>query len=125
MVPQILCYFPGQTATFFLETKDGYGARANSVTTPIVTRVFAFNIADGYNLLDGYLTTDGYEQPTTKMDTGLYFVEMTFPKNASSIGSYLVDLTYTDPASSRLTTQTYQVVINAPYGNYSATVRTS
>lgn len=119
---QTLLFFPGQKATIFLETKDSDGYRVNSATNPLITRIFAFTSTDGYNLYDGYLKSDGYEQPLTKVDTGLYFAQVTLPKMAASLGSYLIDVEYTDPVTTFLTTKTYQIIVNAPFGNFSASV---
>lgn len=118
----ILSYFPGQKVTVFLETKNASGVRANSATIPVVTRIFGFNSSDGYTLYDGYIKTDGYQQTMTKMDTGLYFVNVTLPKGASSIGCFLMDVSFTNPANSTLNTQTYQIVVTAPFGNFSTTI---
>ncbi len=115
----ILSYTPGQKSTIFLEVKNSDGYRANSLTAPFISRIFAFTSTDGYTLYDGYLKTDGYNQPFTKVAVGLYFAQLTLPKLAASIGSYLVDASYTSPIDGYVKTQTYQILINAPYGNFS------
>ncbi len=113
-----LHYFPGQKATIFLET-------LNPST---------FARQDGYNLLDGY---DGYpviervifpdlslaqDFPThmAKLDNGLYFFQFTLPFNGASVGSYLVDGYYNQPVTGTKLTFLYQVIVNAPFGNYNA-----
>lgn len=118
----ILSYFPGMKVTVFLETKDADGYRANSATTPVVTRIFGFNSLDGYTLYDGYIKTDGYQQNMTKIDTGLYYVNVTLPKGASSVGCFLIDVTYTNPLNNKPNKQTYQIVVTAPFGNFSTTI---
>jgi hypothetical protein len=116
----VFTFFPGQKATIFLETLDSDGYRTDSPTTPVVTRVFGFNIADGYTLLDGYFGTDGYQQPMTKFSTGLYYVKFTLPKGATALGNYLVDVSYVDPITLFSLKKIYQVFINAPFGNFGA-----
>ncbi len=113
-----LHYFPGQKATIFLET-------LNPTT---------FARQDGYDLLDGY---DGYPVidrvifpdlslavgfPThlAKLDNGLYFYQFTLPLGAASVGSYLVDGYYNEPVSGIRFSFLYQIIVNAPFGNYNA-----
>lgn len=119
---QILTYFPGQKVTVFLETKDTDGYRFDSSTIPEITRIFGFNSLDGYALYDGYIGTDGYVKPMTKIDTGLYFANVILPRGASSVGCFLIDATYTNPITGNLNTQTYQIVVTAPFGNFSTTI---
>jgi hypothetical protein len=115
---QTLLYTPGQKVTIFLEVKNVDGYRTNSLTTPVVTRIFQFALVDGYSLFDGYLKTDGYQQPMTEIVAGLYFAQVTLPKMASSVGSYLVDVSYTDPISTFPAVHTYQIIVTAPFGNF-------
>jgi hypothetical protein len=119
---QILSFFPGQKVTVFLETKNSDGYRADSLTVPEITRIFGFNSSDGYTLYDGYIGTDGYHKPMTKIDTGLYYVNATLPRGASSVGCFLIDVKYTNPITSMTNTQTYQIVVTAPFGNFSTTI---
>lgn len=117
---QFVTFFPGQRATIFLETKDTDGYLADSLTTPIVNRVFVVNVNDGYTTLDGYFGTDGYSQPMTRMAEGLYFAKFNLPKGATSIGSYLIDVGYIDPSTLLPATKLYNLFINAPFGNFGA-----
>lgn len=119
---QILSYFPGQKVTVFLETKTSDGYRANSATTPFISQILAFTSADGYTAYDGYLKTDGYHQPFTKIAVGIYFAQIILPKTASAVGSYFIDAIYTNPLNSNPNTQTYQVIVNAPFGNFGTTI---
>lgn len=104
----VLSYFPGQKVTIFLEVVDGYN-RVNSITTPKI---------DGI-LLPDFSAMIGYPQFMSQIDIGLYVFQFTLPTGAASIGSYLVDASYTyqDGYSN---SQLYQVVVNAPYGNFGA-----
>lgn len=114
----VLHYFPGQKATIFMET-------LNPTT---------FARQDGYNLMDGYdgypvitrvIFPDlslalGFPQHMVKLDNGLYFFQFTLPFTASSVGSYLVDGYYNQPVTGTALTFLYQIVVNAPFGNYNA-----
>ncbi len=118
---QILEYSPGQKITLFLDTKnsDGY-------------------YADGY-YSDGY-SIDGYESPVlyrminpdfslnqlfpqamTKFATGLYYIEYTLPSGAAAVGSYFIDIAYREPDTYLLKFQSYNIIVNAPFGLYSVT----
>jgi len=104
-------YFPGQLATIFLETLDGYGVRANSPSTPTVNRI----IVPGFNL------APNYPQNMSQFDTGLYYFQFNIPVGAISIGSYLVDVEYIRPSDGISVNKTYQIICTSPFGNYSAT----
>jgi hypothetical protein len=54
----------------------------------------------------------------TKVETGLYVAQFTLPTGAASIGSYLVDISYTHPTTNIVNTDIYQVIVTAPYGNF-------
>lgn len=109
---QVLSYFPGQIATIFLEVTDGYNnVREDSSTTPVVVRIFKPDLT--------YM--DGYIQPMDRLDTGLYRFQFTIPTGASAVGSYLVDVAYTDPDGFN-SSATFQVVVTAPFGNFGVTI---
>jgi len=114
-------FFPGQIATIFLETTDSDGYHVDSLTTPIVTRIFGFNSTDGYTLYDGYFGHDGYQKPMISIDTGIYYAKFTLPKNAASIGSYLIDVNYTDPVTTFPRSKLYTLFINSAFGGFGAT----
>lgn len=115
MTTEQLSYFPGMQATIFLETLDGYGQRTNDgydgYTTPVVTRII---------LPNGNLA-DNYPQPMNQLDVGLYNFQFTLPTGGSSIGSYLVDVAYVNYLG-YINTQTYQIIVTAPFGVYSVGV---
>lgn len=106
----VLSHFPGNKVTIFLEVVDGYG-RVDSITTPQI---------DGI-LFPDYSAAPGYPQPMGHVGTGLYTFQFVLPTGAASIGSYLVQASYSyqDGYSN---SQLYQVVVTAPYGNFSTTV---
>ncbi len=111
-MPTVLNYTPGQQVTIFQEVKDGYGVRTDDGYVPVVTRV----------VFPGFTLATGYPQSMTRLDTGLYYFQFTLPLGAASVGSYLVDITYLNPINGFLNTNTYQVVVTAPFGNFGLTV---
>lgn len=117
MIP-VLSYSPGQTATIFLEVTDGYSnVRVDSTTTPVVNRIFMPDLT----LMDGYV------QDMTRIDTGLYTFQFVLPTGASAVGSYLVDVIYNSPftaggnSGDDINYAAYQIIVNAPFGNYGLT----
>lgn len=117
----LLYYFPGQKATIFLETKDGYGQRADSglphdgYATPEITRVIFPDLS----------LAAGFPQSMVKLDTGLYFFQFTLPTGGASVGSYLVDVTYNGPGTPFFYQKIFQLIVTAPFGNYGVTVGTA
>lgn len=108
---QVLSYFPGQHVTVFLETLDGYGVRTNSPTLPVINRI----------IFPGFTLSAGYPAAMTQLDVGLYYGQFTLPTGATSIGNYLVDVVYTNPANNAINNQTYQIIVSAPFGNFGTT----
>lgn len=105
---QILYYNPGQQVTIVLETLDLNGARADGYIAPIVERI----------ILPGLTLASGYPQPMNRIDVGLYYFQFILPFGAISIGSYIVDVLYENPAIGMMTSMAYQVVVNAVTGNF-------
>lgn len=107
---QILFHSPGQIVTLILETLDGY-QRADSGTTPSITRI----------IFPDLTLASGYPQNMTRLSTGLYRFIFTLPKKAISIGSYVADVTWSDPHSGAPAQTYYQIIVTAPQGNYGIT----
>lgn len=104
-------YFPGQKATIFLETLDPTtGARADGYSLPVITRV----------IFPDLTLAQFFPQDMVKLDVGLYFFQFTIPFTAAAVGSYLVDGYYYQPTTEIPLTFTYQMVVNAPFGNFAA-----
>lgn len=106
----VLQYFPGNKVTLFLEVVDGYG-RVNSLTTPQIDGV----------LFPDFSAAPGYPKFMTQLGIGLYSFQFTLPTGAASVGSYLVEASYTYQ-DGYVNSQLYQIIVNAPYGNFSTTV---
>ena len=107
----ILSYFPGQQATIFLETFDGYGARADGYALPVVSRV----------ILPSFALAAGYPLPMTRLSTGLYYATYTIPTGAVGMGSYLMDVAFINPQNSLVNNTAYQLIVKAPFGNFGTT----
>jgi hypothetical protein len=105
----ILLYTPGQQVTIYLEVLDSNGVRTDSYTQPAVDRV----------ILPTFTTSLGYPQNMIKLDTGLYYHQFVLPSGATAIGSYLVDVSFTNPINSQLNSKLYQIIVTAPFGIYS------
>jgi hypothetical protein len=107
---QILQYSPGQKVTIFLETIDSDGVRHNSATTPSIFRIIFPDLS---------LASD-FPQNMTKLDVGLYYYQFTLPSGATAVGTYFVDMVYTNPINGVIINSGYQIIVNAPYGNFNA-----
>jgi len=107
----VLFYQPGQIATIWFETLDN-GQRSDGYAIPTITRIIfpSGNVASGY------------PQSMVRYDVGLFYFQFTLPTGAISVGSYIVDISYIDPVSDNAQNTFVQIVVNAPYGQYSVTV---
>lgn len=108
----LVTYYPGQKVTIFLETLDGYGIREDSLSTPTINRI----------IFPNFTLAPGYPQLMTHLDTGLYIFQFVLPMGAIAVGSYLIDAGYLRPSDGYSVVKGYQIVVIAPYGNYSATI---
>ena len=106
-----LYYTPGQKATVVLETVGADGYRMDSPQIPTVAHIWDPSLQ----------LIDGYAGDMTQVSTGLYVFYYEIPKGAAAVGSYLIDVTYLDPVTSGAQEIIYQLIVNAPYGIYSAT----
>lgn len=107
---QVFNFFPGQTATFFLQTLDGYGNRANSDMLPVITRVILPNLS----LATGYPASMSY------FDVGLYYGQFQIPTGGAAVGTYLVDVYFDNPADGYGPKhEIIHLTVQAPFGNFS------
>jgi hypothetical protein len=109
---QILQYFPGTKVTIFLDSFNADGYRADGYAVPQVLRILKPNLT----ALDGYTAP----LPMTKVDTGLYVFQFVLPTGGAAVGSYLMDVIYWDPVTVLQKQTLYQILVAAPFGNYSA-----
>ncbi len=105
----ILNYQPGQTVTFYKEVKNSNGQRTDDGYIPVVTRV----------VFPGFALAPNYPQTMSRLDVGLYFFQLVIPQGAGAVGTYLVDIVSLDPNSLLLVNDSRQIIVTAPYGNYS------
>lgn len=109
---EILNYTPGQTVTFYQEVLDGYGQRTDDGYIPVVTRLITplFTLAVGY------------PQSMTRLDVGLYYFQFVLPPGAAAVGTWFVDVAYMNPDSSLIVSASWQIMVNAPFGNFGLTI---
>lgn len=105
---QTLYHNPGQSVTVILETLSTIGARQDSASTPIVTRI----ILPSLNL------AADYPQNMIRLDTGLYYYKFILPTGSTAIGTYIVDIYYIDPATTIAKNTAYQIIVTAASGNF-------
>ena len=112
----ILTAAPGQTVTIVFENLNSIGTRQDgydglSTSVPTVERI----------IFPNYSLASGYPQQMTRLDVGLYVFKFTLPISATAVGTYIVDILYEDPDIIGHDAQTLvQVVVTAPFGNYTA-----
>lgn len=109
---EILNYTPGQIATFYKEVHDINGQRTDDGYVPVVSRV----------ILPGFIEASGYPKAMTRVDVGLYYLQLTIPTGSAAIGTYFIDIIYYDPNTHVLVNDSRQIVVTSQFGNYSATV---
>ena len=109
---QTLFFSPGQQVNIFLEIKDGYGSRVDALSLPFVSKV----------IFPGLTLAAEYPQDMVPVETGLYYYQFILPTGAASVGSYLVDVSYIHPETGVINSQLYQILVSAPFGNFSVSV---
>lgn len=97
---------PGQTINLVTQVVDGYGARVDGYV-PQVTSV----------LLPSLQESSGFPVNMTKIATGLYVLQLLIPSGSTSIGTFIVNVLYTDPATGSPVWQVFQVNVALPFGN--------
>ena len=105
---QVFYHSPGQSVTIVLETLAVTGSREDSPALPVIDRI----------ILPSLTLAANYPQVMTKLDTGLYYYKFALPTGVSAVGTYIVDVSYVDPAISALKNVAYQVVVTAIAGNF-------
>jgi hypothetical protein len=114
----VLNYSPGQQATIVFQVLDGYGQRTDADDgydmgpgfPPQITRIIFPNLS----------LAAGYPQYMTRLDVGLFIGQFTLPTNASSVGTYIVDILYYNPTTFLYANDLVLVNSQAPFGQYTA-----
>ena len=104
-----LSYGPGQTVLFYLQVVDANGVASDGYTVPVADKV----------ILPGLTASSAYPISMTKYDTGLYYHSFVLPSGSSAVGTYLVSVSYVEPSGTYTKTEVYQIVVSAPFGQYS------
>jgi len=107
---QVFYHSPGQTVTVVLETLNVNGGRENSVSLPLVNRI----------ILPSLTLAANFPQAMTQLDTGLYYYKFVLPTGATAVGTYIIDISYVDPAISMTKSFACQVVVTTVAGNFGA-----
>lgn len=105
---QVFYHSPGQTVTVVLETLNVNGGREDSPTLPTVNRI----------ILPSLTLAANFPQVMTRLDTGLYYYKFVLPSGATAVGTYIIDISYIDPAISMTKSAAFQVVVTATTGNF-------
>lgn len=107
---QILQHSPGQQVTLVFEILDANGVRSDGYmgSLPQVSRIVFPTLT---------LAAD-YPKDMTKIDDGLFFFKFTLPAGSSAVGTYIADIAWFDPDTSDLKQTFFQIVVTAPFGNY-------
>lgn len=101
---------PGQPINIILVIRDSNGARLNLIALPQVSKILLPNLS----------TATNFPANMTNIDVGIYSYKFAVAAGATAVGTYLVYVTYIDPVSSISKEDIYQVIVTAPFGNYSA-----
>lgn len=116
-----LYYTPGQTVTFWLETRDGYGQVVDA-GVPVI---------DGIYLPD-FTAAKEYPQNMIRFDIGLYYFQFVLPRlphhhrrwqkpgcaEPDVIGTYFVDISYFSPITQVIVNDYRQIIVSAPVGQF-------
>lgn len=118
MATAVLNYSPGQQATIVYQILNSLGERSDSFDgyggpglPPTIERIIFPNLS----------LAAGYPQAMTRLDVGLFIAQFTLPLLASSVGTYIVDITYNNPDTGLFENDFIQVNCQAPFGAYTAT----
>jgi hypothetical protein len=104
----ILNHSPGQEVCIVLDLIDGYGTRVDGYALPIIQNVY----------LPDQTTSTLYPAVMTKLTTGMYYHKFRLPISATAVGTYIVDILWSDPTNV-VKNGAYQIVVSAPMGQYS------
>lgn len=107
MAITVLNYTPGQIVEILHQITDGY-VRVDGYSTPVISRV----------ILPDFTTSPLYPLNMVRISTGLYYHKFTLPTGSAALGTYIVDLSWTDPANNTHQ-DIIQVVVSASYGLFS------
>lgn len=105
----ILQYTPGSQATIILQIlNDTTGVREDGYTVPVISQL----------ILPDLSVSTLYPLDMIRLDTGLYYHRFTLPSGAIAVGTYIVDISYTNAAGDPKNDY-IQVICSATAGQFS------
>jgi hypothetical protein len=108
---QILNTSPGSTITILLDISPG-GIRTSPDFAPMVLWVLA---PDHTSVLPNLPAA------MTGIDTGLFLYDLTIPTGGAACGSWIANVTYKISGVDYF--EAYQIVVSAPYANFSVSTK--
>jgi hypothetical protein len=118
-----LYYTPGQTVTFWLEIRDGYGQVIDTGVLPVIDGIY----------LPNFTAEKEYPKNMTRFDVGLYYFQFVLPRlshhhrwekpecaKPDVIGTYFVDISYLSPITQVVVNDYRQIIVSAPFGQFGA-----
>lgn len=104
----VLQYTPGAQVTVLLQILNTSGVREDGYATPSVQHVFMPDLTE----------SSLYPLDMARLSTGLYYHRFMLPTGATAIGTYIVDLKWTD-ADDNPSQDVVQVICAATAGSFS------
>lgn len=84
----VLQYTPGSQVSIILQILDTTGQREDGYSTPIINRVILPDLSE----------SSLYPLDMIRISTGLYYHRFTLPSGSVAVGTYIVDISYTNSA---------------------------
>lgn len=82
----VLQYSPGSQVTVLLQIVDELGAREDGYSIPVISRIILPDLSE----------STLYPIDMIKISVGLYYHKFSLPTGSIAIGTYIVDIDYTD-----------------------------
>jgi hypothetical protein len=100
---------PGKNVTIAVQVLDGYG-RSDGYGSPVV---------DWVRFPSGLMAAD-FPQAMTRIEQGVYAYTLSIPSGMSSVGTFIVSASYSDPLDQSLTKfELFLINVALPFGNSS------
>ena len=99
---------PGQTVRLAVQVTDGYGSRVDGYV-PQVDSVYFPDLSK----------STGYPLAMSRIETGLYVHGLVLPADTASLGTFIVSVLSTNPATGGLAWEIFSIHVARPFGNSS------
>lgn len=111
----VLYTAPKKTLTVAFEILNAAGMRANSSSTPVVEKIYA----------QDFSLVGGYPKNMIQVGVGLYSFDFVTVAGPSALGTYIVDLSWSNPDTNLMNQTAIQVIcrLQSLGGSYLITVR--